>query len=58
MKVVATRKVFYNGVWHDAGSEFICNEKDFVGLASAGVEKYKEHKVVKQNKSVKEFKTR
>jgi len=58
MKVVATRKVFYNNHWYKAGDEFNCSEGDYVGLKAAGVEEYKENKVEKQNKQVKEYKIR
>tara|TARA_Y100000004_G_C8678699_1_gene312415 strand:- start:157 stop:348 length:192 start_codon:yes stop_codon:yes gene_type:complete len=58
MKVVATRKVNYNGVWHNAGDMFICQAEDFTGLKAAGVEEYKEQKLHKIDRAVKETKER
>lgn len=58
MKVVATRKVLYQGKWYDAGDEFECQASDYNGLNAAGVEEYKEKKIEKANKSMKKFATR
>jgi len=58
MKVVATRKVCYNGKWYDAGECFECAEHDFNGLVPAGVEAYKENKVKKADRAIKEVKER
>ena len=58
LKVVATRKVNYLGIWYDAGDNFICSKDDFDGLKAAGVEKYKEKKLEKSDKSIKDIKTR
>lgn len=58
MKVVATRKVCYLGKWYKAGEEFECSHDDYVGLKAAGVEEYKEKKVKKSNKTIKNFVTR
>lgn len=57
MKVVATRSVFYNGVWYKAAEEFECGERDFPGLEVAGVEKVTALKK-KLDKSEKNIKTR
>ena len=41
MKVVATRSVFYEGVWYKAGESFDCNPKHYASLEAAGVETHK-----------------
>jgi hypothetical protein len=58
MKVVATRKVCYQGTWYKAGEDFECREGDFAGLEVAGVEIYKEKKVEKKDRAIKDFKER
>lgn len=58
MKVVATRKVNYNGNWYDAGDEFDCNESDFIGLKAAGVEEYKATKSKSSDRAIKKVKER
>jgi hypothetical protein len=58
MKVLATRKVLYQGKWYEAGEDFECREGDFDGLAVAGVERYKEKKVEKKDRAIKDFKER
>jgi hypothetical protein len=58
MKVLATRKVCYQGKWYKAGEDFDCREGDFDGLAAAGVEAYKEKKAEKKDRAIKDFKER
>ncbi len=58
MKVVATRKVCYAGVWYKAGESFDCNPKDYAGLQVAGVEASKEKKSEKKDRAIKDFKER
>ena len=58
MKVVATRKVCYQGTWYKAGEDFICNPKDYAGLSAAGVEEYKEIIKKKSDKAEKDIKIR
>ena len=58
MKVVATRKVLYQGTWYKAGENFECSDSDFAGLEMAGVEKYSEKKVQKKDRAIKDFKAR
>jgi hypothetical protein len=58
MKVIATRKVFYNGNWYKTGEDFECAERDFAGLEAAGVEAYKEKKAEKKDRAIKDFKER
>ena len=52
MKVLATRKVLYQGTWYKAGENFECREGDFDGLAAAGVEAYKEKKAEKKDRAI------
>jgi hypothetical protein len=58
MKVVATRKVCYQGTWYKAGDEFVCHPDHYASLEPAGVEHYKEVVKKKLDKSIKEIKTR
>lgn len=58
MKVIATRKVNYNGIWYDAGDEFECNESDLIGLKSAGVEECKPLKPKASDRAIKKVKER
>lgn len=58
MKVIATRKVNYNGIWYDAGDEFVCKADDFVGLEAAGVEECKASKPKASDRAIKKVKER
>lgn len=54
MKVVATRSVFYEGVWYKAGESFDCNPKHYASLEAAGVETHKEKKSNKKDRAIKD----